>query len=434
VFDPVLKQRQLDAARALLGHVNPETGLALRDDPVLAWVTLAGEITLFDQIENPGALPPTYAAELKKIAQASTHGPGRRFWQSVGAESWKDFAAKLRQDHLQVPIAGVSHWRREPEFAAEQASPGLDLVDDRLYWSPQLWGDPELCSLLWSHNGALAAGAASKRKADRPYVVGQWCNQTMGAWAFRYEGADLLLASLVALNEDWDALVRRGIFVYPQTWGTNSAGTGGGEDIYQIPEAINGIPQVFGLWPHAASLLLRGQQAGKGHPSTPSPRPTPAPTHRRPIVPGWDPDHGRVAIDTPYTQGLAGWAGTEPAVFESLEFKSDTPYAVIVASSVGTEPIATTRRLLVSAVARVEPTGYRWVDGWKREVADPGRPPLRQEPVQARIRWRRSGVKAYALDNAGARVAPVKLATTANGVELDIDGETATMHWELVAE
>ena len=66
------------------------------DDPVLAWVTLAGEITLFDQIDNPGALPPTYAAELKQFAQKSIFGSGRRFWQALEAEHWKDFAAKLR--------------------------------------------------------------------------------------------------------------------------------------------------------------------------------------------------------------------------------------------------------------------------------------------------------------------------------------------------
>src|SRR5205085_521777 len=80
-------------------------------------------------------------------------------------------------------------------------------------------------------------------KTDRPYVVGQWCHQTGGAWAFRYEAADVMLASAITLQEDWDALARRGIFVYPETWGSDAAGTGGGEDIYQLPEAVNGLPQ-----------------------------------------------------------------------------------------------------------------------------------------------------------------------------------------------
>jgi hypothetical protein len=431
-FDPNLRERQLESAKKLLAHVNPETGLALRDDPVLAWVTLAGETSMFDQIDNSSALPPTLAAELKTLAQKSVY-VGRRFWQHLEGEHLKDFAAKLREDHLQVPIAGVSHWRREPEFAAAQATPGLDLIDDRLFWTPQLWGDPERFTFLFSRGGALAAGAAGKRKADRPYVVGQWCHQTVGAWAYRYEAADVLLASLLAAHEDWDALVRRGIFVYPTVWGTNSAGTGGGEDIYQIPEVVNGIPQVFSLWPHAASLMLQGKTT---NPAAPAHRgPAAAASARKSLVPGWYADQGRLVVDTPYTQGLAGWPGIEPAVFDHLAIKIDQPYAVVVASSLDRQPISSATRLLVTAVARVEPTGYRWVDNWKRDVADPGRPPLLQEPVQARIRWRRKGsVRAFALDNTGARAHPVPLETTEEGVALNILGTEPTLHWELVIE
>ena len=432
-FDPILQERQIEAAKKLLEHVNPETGLALRDDPVLAWVTLAGETSMFDQIDNPSALPQALAAELKTLAQKSVFGAGRRFWQYLESEHLKGFAAKLREDHLQVPIAGVSHWRREPEFAAAQASAGLDLIDDRLFWTPPLWVDPERCTLLFSHSGALAAGAASKRKPDRPYVVGQWCHQTMGAWAYRFEAADVLLASLLAANEDWDALVRRGIFVYPEVWGSNSAGTGGGEDIYQIPEAVNGIPQVFSLWPHAASLLLRGQTTNPANPKAAAHRATAS--TRRSFVPGWNPDQGRLVIDTPCTQGLAGWPGIEPADFDHLQITIDQPYGVVVASSLGRQPIAAATRLLVSAMARIEPTGYRWVDNWKRDVADPGRPPLLQEPVQARVLWRRKGsIQAFALDNTGARAHPVPLEMTGDGVVLNILGTEPTLHWELVVE
>src|SRR5262249_27488907 len=136
----------------------------------------------------------------------------------------------------------------------------------------------------------------------------------------------------------------------------------------------------------------------------------------------------------PFTQGLAGWAGLAPAAFETLEIKLDQPFAVVVASSVGKQPIAGSSRLLVTAVARVEPTGYRWVDGWKREVAHPGHPPLLREPVRARVYWRHKGpVTAYALDNNGARTGTVKLETRPDGVVLDLQGDTSTFHWELVA-
>lgn len=433
-FDPKIRELTLQSARALLEHVNPETGLALRDDPALAWVTLAGEVSLFDQTDRPESLPPEYAKALHRIASTKTMGGIRRVWQELGEEHWRGMAEALRKDKLRVPIAGVSHWRRDPEFSAQQAAKGLDLIDDRLYWAFSPWSAFERRSLLWSQDGALIAGATQKRRSDRPYVVSQWCQQTRGAWALPFEAADLMLASEIAVADDWDALVRRGVFIHPVPWGSNAVGTGGGEDIFQLPEVVNGMPQIYSLWPHAASVLLRG-----GHESDSQAKssPRPAARHRSPhIVPGWNPSRGRLVIETPYTQGLVGWPGGELAVFDQLTVQTDQPFAVIVVSSASSEPIATTKRLLVTAVARVEPTRFRWVDELRLDVAEPGAPPLLQEPVRAKIQWRRTGtLKAFALENNGARGAEIPLIPKGDGVELSLDSSVgSTFHWELVVD
>ena len=84
---------------------------------------------------------------------------------------------------------------------------------------------------------------------------------------------------------------------------------------------------------------------------------TAARTTRR-SIPGWDPRRGRLVIDTPYTQVLAGWAGGEPARFDHLELSTENPFAVLAVSSIGPEPLAGAKRLLVTAVARIEPTGF----------------------------------------------------------------------------
>ena len=108
---------------------------------------------------------------------------------------------------------------------------------------------------------------------------------------------------------------------------------------------------------------------------------------------------------------------------------------MIVVSSASADPIEKSRRLLVTALARVEPTGYRWVDEWKRDVADPGVPPLLREPVSARIHWRgKGGWKAFALDNNGIRIATATLSESSDGKVLEIAGTASNMHWELVAE
>ncbi len=143
-------------------------------------------------------------------------------------------------------------------------------------------------------------------------------------------------------------------------------------------------------------------------------------------------------IDTPYTQGLAGWPDGEAATCSNLTFEVENTFGVIVASAAGPKSITETERLLVTAVGRVEPTGLCYVDPSRREVAAPGLAPLLHEPVRGKITWRRKGtrpVKAYALDNTGARVSSVPLETIAGGgVRLILDGKSAGLHWELVVE
>jgi len=378
------------------------------------------------ELEVPGDVPvdpfsDAYRAWTWELYHAIS---GRSTYTVANEASPFEVAEALRKDSLRVPIAGVSHWRREREFNEAQAAPGLNLIDDRLYWTAPTWVSPEYRSLLWSVDGGLIFSSERKRHHDRPYVVGHWCPLAPGAWALPHEAGDQLLVAQIAVSEDWDALVRRGIFLFPNTWGEGAAGTNGGEDVFQIAEVVNGSPQVFALWPHQASILFRGhaERRVKGKAFS---------------VPGWDPTVGRFVVKTPFTQGISGWFQDSEESLGSVEISPRNPFAVIVSSSATPEPIAETKRLLVTAIARVLPAGYRWVDGSRRDVADPGLAPLLQEPVSGRLVWRRAGkIKAYVLDNTGERVAEVKLESIEGrkGVALNLDGRTAAFHWELVVE
>ena len=426
-FDPSIRAAALNTAQLLLEHRNPETGRTLRDEPGLAWFTLAGELSLFDLPETADREPKTTADALRNLMRKAEVANTRRTWGGVEASQWITLAADLRKIGLRVPIAGGSHWKRDHDFSQAEAANGLDLIDDRLYYNPPGWTNPDHRALVWARD-PLTAMATLKRKPDQPYVVGQYANPTFGAWAVPYEGADLILAAQTAATEDWDALTRRGVFVFPKVWGAAAAGTGGGEDIFSVPEVINGIPQTFAFLPHAASLLRHA-------------RPDPKDPHhgrsRDKIVP-----NGRAVVDTPHTQGVVGWdlpGGIGAASFEALSLDVAAPSGVVVVTSFGPEPIATSRRLLVTAVGRIEPTGFRYVDEWRREPGDPGLPPLLHEGVTARITWNRSGqIRAYALDNTGARLGPAPLERLgqgkAEGVRLDLDGRTPALHWELVVE
>ena len=432
-FDPNVREAARKTAEGLLSHVNPETGLALRDDPVLAWITLAGELSLFDLVDAAEKESPAETAELRELMRKDGVPTARRGWQAVESEQWRTLAESLRKFGVKVPIAGGSGWRRDYDYSAAQAISGLDLIDDRLYYNPPSWLSPDRRSMLWSKLGGMTADSSKKRKPDRPYVVGQWAMQTFGAWASPYEGADLLLASLTASHEDWDALVRRGVFLFPKVWGADAAGTGGGEDIFALAEVVNGIPQTFALLPHASSILLR---TGESKPNHRLGAPKAAKAGARPAPGGWDPGEARVVVDTPHTRAVAGWVDEWESKFDSLTIDVDAgPFGVAAVSSLGSQPIATSKRLLVTVIGRVEPTGFRWVDEWRREPGDPGRPPLLQEPVKAKVAWKRNGVvKAYALDNTGARVGPAPVEKIEGGYRLTIDGRSPGIHWELAVE
>ncbi len=431
-FDPNVREAARKAAELLLGHVNPETGLALRDEPALAWITLAGELSMFDLLDAAEKESSTEADALRDLMRKDSVPNARRGWEAVEADQWKALADSIRKLGVKVPIAGGSHWRRDHDYAAAEAINGLDLIDDRLYYAPPSWAGPERRSMLLSKTGGLLSDSSKKRKLDRPYVVGQWAMQTYGAWASPYEGADLLLAASTASHEDWDALIRRGVFMFPKVWGSNAVGTGGGEDIFAMAEVVNGIPQTFALMPHASSILLHSGESKSGHRP-----PAKASRNQGKIGPtGWDPAEGRLVVDTPHTRALAGWVGDQTTSFEGLTIQMDAdPFGVAAVSSLGPEPIATSKRLLVTVIGRVEPTGFRWLDGWKREPGDPGRPPLLQEPLKAKIGWKQAGgVKAYALDNTGARVGPAPLEKVEGGYRLVIDGRNPGIHWELAVE
>ncbi len=76
---------------------------------------------------------------------------------------------RLRKDKVRVPIAGISHWR-DPEFSAQQAAAGLDLIDDRLYWSPPRGATPSIAR----SSGAWTAAFSPVRLINEGPIVPTW--------------------------------------------------------------------------------------------------------------------------------------------------------------------------------------------------------------------------------------------------------------------
>ena len=320
-FDPTIGKLALANAQALLDHVNPETGLALREDPALAWVTLAGEISMFDQIERPESLPAAYAAALHDAP--SRHPAGS---PAVGSGNGPSPSTPGRWP---MTCGVASSAPRSPGSRTGGASPTVrprpgrpGARPDR---RPDLLDAPRIREFAVAGDAvdALEPRGGPDRPAPRrsgsptgPTWSASGATRPSAPGPCRPRPADYLLGVYTAGMEDWDALVRRGLFRYPVNWGEGPVGLVGGEDIFQFPEVINGSPHVYALFPHAASLFHRGvpaRLAAGRHQARGGAR----------TLPGWDPGHGRLVIDTPFTQALVGWSAEAPARLAHLEFSTD---------------------------------------------------------------------------------------------------------------
>ncbi len=105
-FDPTMIKLSLEAAHALLTHVNPETGLPLGDDPVLAWVTLDGEVSLFNLIEAPDSIPSAHVKTLQAVAEKTSGGAGRRLWERVEVAYCQQMASAPEERRRAGPDRG----------------------------------------------------------------------------------------------------------------------------------------------------------------------------------------------------------------------------------------------------------------------------------------------------------------------------------------
>ena len=126
------------SARGLLGRVNPETGLALRDDPALAWVTLLGEVSLFDLIDRPDdALPGEYAqrsADARAEEHGERHGPAVLAVAGVGPLQGDGRGPPQGQaagaDRRLLALAARARVRGRARLRPRWTS-----IDDRLFWA-----------------------------------------------------------------------------------------------------------------------------------------------------------------------------------------------------------------------------------------------------------------------------------------------------------
>jgi hypothetical protein len=135
-----------------------------------------------------------------------------------------------------------------------------------------------------------------------------------------------------------------------------------------------------------------------------------------------------VAIHTPQTQGIVGFAGGGSYRLPGVHVRIATPFVSLLFSPLDDRPLVESQHVLITAMARDAQTGARYsADG--KQLLDAGRPPLTMEPVQATLTFQGSPIATVkAVDIYGV---PTDQAVPHERNTFTIDGRYATYYYEV---
>lgn len=188
-FDPALIASQKKFAAELLGHVNPYTGLAWRDEPAVAFVELS----------NEDAFMSVYGASARKELPEFV-----RFVLDAERAYLREMGRFLREEAgLKVPLTGTQV-TFTPAYTQAAA---CDFIDYHDYWChPTICDDWKIMNeavVNWGNTDwCCTAFDASRRVLGKPFTVTEYGHPYPNAYGA--EGQPLLRA--YGAFQDWDAV------------------------------------------------------------------------------------------------------------------------------------------------------------------------------------------------------------------------------------
>ena len=441
LFSTPIVDLQQSFADLLLTHENPDTSLRYVDDPALAFVVLQGVQDPAAALFRPNALPPEPSAELQTLwnhwlqdkygSRAELNrawAPGgetvladdedpvqatvrlarrdgawnkpalvdaRAFLLGLARRHQSRTGRRLRAIRVRVPI--IPWLERRPGLLL--GSPATDKTPDDGPPAPapvELWTpDDEQTPTEKAAPGAQfavvsglsRAGPTPNSPARIAHLVGRWGGRS-------------------------GALIAGSVSGVLAAWGSHLPGAGPGEHAVE-PTAGDAWPSVFAQWPGAAVLFHTGQLT------------TPVP---------WRNDGtGRLIIDLPVVQSVAGRLDGEPAELSVLGVAGRTPFGVVTAAALDGESLKDARRVLVTAVGDCQPEGTVWADPLYRSTERWGDGRMVVQPVDAEVLLKRTGaVEAHALGADGSRRVLALSERGEAGVVIRLDPGLGALHFELV--
>jgi hypothetical protein len=146
---------------------------------------------------------------------------------------------------------------------------------------------------------------------------------------------------------------------------------------------------------------------------------------------------GVATIDTPRTQAAIGRLGESKRRWTTADCAFDiaTPYATVVLSSLAPQPLAQSRRLLLTVVARAEMTDQQY-NLPQTKIVHGGQPPVLAEPVTGTVTFATQAKRlvAYPLPVDGPRGAALPLALNQGRATLELNATDRTLFYEIEGE
>jgi Carbohydrate binding domain (family 11) len=438
-----------------------------------------------DAAGGQGLLPneSSAAANIDAVVMFATDDPKRlsrarakdtlRFYYDTALGYYKRIQSKLKQLGYQGLVTGSNHWVETPIDLFVNAQ--LDFVDRHAYWShpnggwgyvPEISWDPS--SLLKDSGLGIVGSLAARRVKGVPYTASEW--QTAAPNDYRQEGV-LAMGAYAALGN-----------MSPIEFAfTHEAG--------KRPEAISRLssnfdvieqPTMLGAWPAVSMLFHRHDVAeakqeavlkldeanvfeplfragapkelarlgktgiGFGQGQTLEQLQQLTSTQIKDGVASanggelvHDAVKGTLLVNTARTQAFAGFKPQQKVSLGNLELELTNAYAVVIVTALDDQPLATSKRILVSALGNAVNSGMTLGPGRNR-LENAGVSPVLVEPIVGRLGLHAltggGHAKVHALGPNGERDHAVEVVETAAGLSFGLSADHRTMHYEIVRD
>lgn len=276
-FNPRLIELQKKFMHDIWTHVNPYTGLAYKDDPVIVLSEIVNEIDLFSR---KGIIHEPYVAEFRKLFAVwlassgisydamgcdlfCSDGPLVDFKMHIQEKYYCEMYGYMRDIGVRIPIAGTN-WTVNGAVARSQRV--TDFHDGHTYFYDWRWGESKKCCMNRGITEVPENGfsfLALNRHPDRPYFISEWDMP----WPNEFRAESPVLYAAVGALQNWAGFT---IHTYAYTSRLNdmnllgkeiSASTIGGISYREGIFSTWNDPAKFGLFYHSALITRRGDVA-----------------------------------------------------------------------------------------------------------------------------------------------------------------------------